>query len=292
MFARFSLVTSAFFATSALGQRVPTLDDVEQIAVNQVAAAKSYLAAAQAAGLSQGALANAAKSGASAGGSAGAAGCVRDLSTGACLSFLSTARASPSMAAVIRPFVQRVYSGGVADSRETQAPLVWMKFRHSDQPAISGQSFADFANARTSLLAEPVMTSAGNSAIAKTVETLSAAKSSSAYAAATSASSQNFANLLQRGANAMANEVADDLSLADLRSKAFQLTHINMRKHLYSGGCARDFSGCPAEYTESNSACAPDVSYGGFCGAFSASASAVEKSSLAWKCAVSWPCAN
>lgn len=141
-------------------------------------------------------------------------------------------------------------------------------------------------------LTEPVMTAAANNAITKTVETLNAAKSSQAYAAATSASSQNFANLLQRGAAEMAREVADDLTLADLRSKAFQVVHINMRKHLYSGGCVRDWSGCPAEYSASNGACAPDVAYAGFCGAFSASASDAEKSNLAWKCGVSWPCAN
>merc|ERR1712151_556873 len=103
---------------------------------NEKAEAQSYLDAAQNAGLSakdqmariQAANQQANGAGAS-GSSAAGAGCVRDFATGRCVSFLSKQRVSapPSVAAVIRPFMQSVLDMRDSDSRVTQAPLVWLK---------------------------------------------------------------------------------------------------------------------------------------------------------------------
>merc|ERR1719183_145365 len=69
-------------------------------------------------------------------GSSASSGCVRDLATGNCMSFLQQ-QASP-IASAIRPLVQRALASGpnAGDyERKTQAPLVWMKFHHVNMPS-------------------------------------------------------------------------------------------------------------------------------------------------------------
>merc|ERR550537_638551 len=91
----FLFLISIFALVSA--QREPTLDDVEDVAKNALAAANAYLAAAKANKITA---------------STGTSGCVRDYTTGECIgsfleqprSFLQQRKASP----LIRPLINRM----------------------------------------------------------------------------------------------------------------------------------------------------------------------------------------
>ena len=104
-------------------------------------------------------------------------------------------------------------------------------------------------------------------------------------------------NLMQKaisqGSARLAARAASEMNLAALRKDAFIAAHMRVRKMLNTGGCPRNYAGCPVGYRAgANGLCEPSAAYEGFCGARSFAGSAVQsKEDFAWRCGVSWPCA-
>ena len=141
-------------------------------------------------------------------------------------------------------------------------------------------------------MADPVYP--GDAAAASTTlsSVLTSATSSSAYRQSICDESANMNKAIAAATSRLSEAVASEMSLDALRKDAFITAHVAARKLLHVGGCARDYSGCPAGFTESAGGCAPGSTYGGFCGAFNPSGmSTAAKNDWAWKCGASWACA-
>lgn len=89
----------------------------------------------------------------------------------------------------------------------------------------------------------------------------------------------------------MVEQVSDDARLANMRTMAYLTAKQQLSKQFYAGGCARDYSGCPIEWSASGNTCVPSSSYTGFCGTTSFSSDA-QKEEFAWKCGAEWACAS
>ena len=73
-----------------------------------------------------------------------------------------------------------------------------------------------------------------------------------------------------------------------VRQASFAAISEKAMKLIYTGGCPRDFTGCPMGWTESAGACTPPADYAGPCTA----TAITDKEEFAWKCKASWPCAS
>ena len=122
-----SLLLSVFLCGVVTAQKEPNLLDIANVMANLKSASQDYVAASEASGLSANAIVRSIEA---ANGSA-KSGCVRDTTTGECLtSFLR----SQKFAAVLRPLIARVMGAtgptGTYE-RKTQAPLVFLHLHHN-----------------------------------------------------------------------------------------------------------------------------------------------------------------
>lgn len=100
-------------------------------------------------------------------------------------------------------------------------------------------------------------------------------------------------SLEEYGKAGLADDLNEEKTQIDLEKAAYAVVHLRVLKAMYSGGCPRSFSGCPADWTATTSEgmCTPPESYEGVCGPFSAELGPSSKEEVAWKCQASWPCA-
>ena len=76
-----------------------------------------------------------------------------------------------------------------------------------------------------------------------------------------------IAAAISSGSKKLAEAVASEVSLAQLRNDAYVLAHLQVRKALHVGGCPRNYSGCPVGFVDDGASCSPGSDYTGPCGA-------------------------
>ena len=140
--------------------------------------------------------------------------------------------------------------------------------------------------------AAPVFPGSAAGVVGSIAGTLQAATNSASGRAQSGAEAKAIAAAVAIGSKMLAESVASDLNLAQLRSDAYVLTHLQVRKQLHVGGCPRDFSNtCPVGYAAEGSVCSPKSDYSGPCGSHDVSRFSVsQKEDFSFKCGVSWPC--
>ena len=131
-------------------------------------------------------------------------------------------------------------------------------------------------------------------ALASIANVIQGATSSASYKGKKSGDAAAIANAVSSGTKKLSEAVASEMNLAALRSDAFVLTHLQLRKQLHVGGCSRDYSiGCPVGFVDNGSTCSPSSDYTGPCGSRNLkSFSTSQKEDFAFKCGVSWPCSG
>lgn len=242
------IICSALAATMAAAQRAPSMADLEAASQAYAAAGSAYLTAAKSVQQSV---------------SEPAGGCVRDKTTGECVSFLQS---------FVQPIIARVMGADTESvgelERKTQSPAIFLHLHHS-------------------FLQDPVFPGAAAGASTTIAKSLAAA----AGAQDRKGESALIQKAISQGSAQLATRAASDLNLAALRKDAYIATHFRVRKMLHTGGCPRDFSGCPVGFAAGGAGCEP-TSYQGFCGArdFS-SMSAAQKEDWSFKCGASFACA-
>ena len=123
--------------------------------------------------------------------------------------------------------------------------------------------------------------------------TLSSATASSAYKAKHSDEASAINRAVSAGSKTLTEQVASELALSSLKNDAFVAAHMAVRRYVHVGMCPRAYEGCPVGWVSADGGCSPGSNYDGFCGARSFSGTGVaQKEDFAFRCGVSWPCAD
>ena len=154
------------------------------------------------------------------------------------------------------------------------------------------RSFILASMATVAVAIDPSFPGAAASAASGIASILANAEASSANARSAQNERANIANAVAAGSQRLTEAAASSMNIDALRKDAFILTHLNVRKQVHLGGCARNFAGCPINFSDDNGTCVPSVSYDGFCGPRNLSGfSVAQKEDFSFRCGVSWPCA-
>lgn len=97
-----------------------------------------------------------------------------------------------------------------------------------------------------------------------------------------------LAKLENDGKAVLEADLASEAAASEEAEAAFAAVREKVLKLIYTGGCPRDFSGCPIGWSESAGSCAPPSDYSGPC----AAGPIADKEQFAWKCRASWPCSS
>merc|ERR1712224_1157065 len=158
----------------------------------------------------------------------------------------------------------------------------------SAETLVKMRNLGCFLSLGSLVMAEPTFPGSSGSALSTISGVIDQTTSSSAYQAQDSSSAINSA--LESGTRQITEGVVSDLQLEQMVAGAYIKVHERVKKMLHNGGCARDYSGCPAGWAADGGSCTPGPGYNGFCGKFPSSAGVQLKETIAWKCGVSWNC--
>ena len=100
-----------------------------------------------------------------------------------------------------------------------------------------------------------------------------------------------LAELKQGASLRLQGDLAAVFEHSALAAAAYERARTRLLKGKFLGGCARDFGGCPMEWTLGDDGCQPPNHYTGLCGASALlSMPTTLKEDFAWRCKANYPC--